>query len=281
MNHASILALSATTNPRLIRADDTGLLYEIAAGADGSTAQAVGNAVVPEGFYYQPPQDFVDEATATYGGSGIKVVIGNGRTTLPAIKDFVSEIAIPSGVITIGTYALSDWVGLSSITIPDTVTSIGTYAFNNCYSLTSAVLPDGITVVPSAAFKNCYGLTSLTLPNSLTSIGNNAFDSCASLASVSFGDSLTSIGNGAFQSCDSLGPVILPASLTNIGSYAFAFCFAITVFAEGNAPSSVGSGAFYYVPGPLYYKAGTTGWTNPWNGIPTAVWTNWPVPTPN
>ena len=49
----------------------------------------------------------------------------------------VTELNIPEGVTSIGSYAFYGCTGLTSVTIPDSVTSIGWGAFYNCMGLTS------------------------------------------------------------------------------------------------------------------------------------------------
>jgi hypothetical protein len=104
-------------------------------------------------------------------------------------------------------------------TIPSSVTSIGNFAFSNCISLTSlrvAVdnthyssengilfnknktsllwylpgrqstykIPYSVTKINGLAFEDCIGLMSIAIPGSVVSIGYNAFRNCTSLTSV-------------------------------------------------------------------------------------------------
>ena len=82
-------------------------------------------------------------------GNGIKVVIGNKVTKIPAFlfyPDFTSYQSSPKIVsvefeegsvcASIGSYAFSECYSLTSVTIPDSVESIGKYAFSGYTSLT-------------------------------------------------------------------------------------------------------------------------------------------------
>ncbi len=89
-------------------------------------------------------------------------------------------ITIPNSVTSIGDFAFTGCVNLTSITIPNSVTSIGWYAFYGCSSLTSITIPDSVTSIGDEAFKDCSSLTSITIPDSVTFIGNAAFDGCLS-----------------------------------------------------------------------------------------------------
>ena len=75
-------------------------------------------------------------------------------------------------------------VEVTNLVIPEGVTSIGSYTFNGCSSLTSVTIPNSVTSIGEYAFYKCTGLTSVTIPNSVTSIGDRAFNYCSSLTSV-------------------------------------------------------------------------------------------------
>ena len=75
----------------------------------------------------------------------------------------------------------------SSFIIPNNVTSIGDYACSNCISLTSITIPDGVKSIGDYAFRGCTSLMSITIPDSVTSIESWAFYGCSLLESVYFG----------------------------------------------------------------------------------------------
>ncbi|MCK9315977.1 MAG: immunoglobulin domain-containing protein, partial [Verrucomicrobia bacterium] len=93
----------------------------------------------------------------------------------------------------------------------------------------------------------------------------------ASVASEKVIYSVVLIPAEAFRSIKGLVTITIPENVAEIGERAFQNCGYLTgVFFEGNAPS-VGADAFGE-PAIIYYKSGTTGWTNPWEGRPTALW---------
>ena len=196
-------------------------------------------------------------------------------------NELVTELVIPDGVTSIGSYAFSGCSGLKSITIPNSVTSIEYDAFSGCSGLkevhindiaawcsidfdgsdanplsnaqnlylnneliTELVIPNGVTEINDYAFVDCDGLTSVTIPNSITSIGEWAFAYCDGLTSATIGNSVTSIGNYVFYGCKGLTSVTIPNSVTSIGSVAFSGCTGLTSITIPNSVTSIGSGAF-------------------------------------
>ena len=154
-------------------------------------------------------------------------------------------IAIPSlitnlPVTSIGDYAFSHCIRLTSVTIPNSVTSIGNWAFSYCSGLMSVTIGNSVTSIGDYTFSHCFSLTSVAIPNSVTSIGDSAFCGCSSLTSVTIPNSVTSIGNYAFSHCTSLTGVTIPNSVTSIGSYAFYNCTNLTsVTIPNNFPRKV------------------------------------------
>jgi hypothetical protein len=225
----------------------------------------------------------------------------------------LTNVIIGNNVTNIGDYAFADCENLTGITIGTNVTSIGNDAFLYCYSLTNLTIPDSVTSIGEEAFNSCLGLTNIMIPDGVTNIGQAAFNICTSLTAITvdtnnpaycsvdgvlfdksqttliqypggksgssyaIADSVTSIGYGAFDYCSSMASVTIGNSVTNIGKDAFEYCFRLTsVYFQGNAPTSVGSGVFNsfsgYEHATVYYLPGTTGWSSSLGGLPTVLW---------
>jgi hypothetical protein len=220
----------------------------------------------------------------------------------------LTKVTIGTNVTSIGMLAFKWCTGLTNVTIPNSVTNIGEYAFYGCSSLSSVTIGYKVTSIGAYAFEECTNLTSVTIPNSVSGIGTYAFAECASLTAITVDalnpfyssvsgvlfdktqstlvqypgglggsytipNSVTKFDYFAFGGCRSLTNVTIPNSVTNIGENAFTGCTGLTgVYFNGNAPY----GSLVFVgPGintTVYYLPGTTGWTNPWQGRPTALW---------
>jgi len=184
--------------------------------------------------------------------------------------DKLTSLDIPEGAPSIGDFTFSGCKSLTSVTIPESVTEIGYNAFYACSNLKSITIPSNVTFIGYCAFQYCSSLTSLIIPNKVTIIDGYAFQECYNLTSIKIGNSLTDIGNGAFQGCSGLTSLIFPSSVNVIGMKAFHGCTNLTAaYFKGNAPAA---DWVFNDPTTIYYRAGTTGWTNPWSWRPTAEW---------
>ncbi len=110
---------------------------------------------------------------------------------------------IPSSVTSIGEYAFSGCVDLTSIIFEGNsqLRSIGANAFSGCNGLESVEIPTSVTTIDNYAFSYCSNLETITIPKSVKKVAENAFSNCKKLTSVFYvglstdWDSI-SIGNG-------------------------------------------------------------------------------------
>ncbi len=209
-------------------------------------------------------------------GALTSVTIGNSVTNLGLDAFYIctslTNVTIGPSVTRIGTSAFQRCIKLASITIPDSVTSIGSYAFEHCFGLTNITLGAGLTDIEYFAFCFCTNgnLTSLTIPDNVRSIGYRAFCNCYGLTFVAIGNGATFIGGSAFAYCRSLACVTIGNGVTSIWDYAFLECRSLAgVYFSGNAPA-LGRSVFGGAPATVYYVPGTTGWTESFDGRPTA-----------
>jgi len=92
--------------------------------------------------------------------------------------ELVTELVIPSNVVTIKAYTFYNCDSVRNIVLGDIVTSIGSYAFSDCSSLKSITISDGIESVGSFAFTWCDNLEKVLYLGTSTqwgdiSIGSN------------------------------------------------------------------------------------------------------------
>ena len=184
-----------------------------------------------------------------YSGSG-GVLFNQGQTTL---------LQAPGGLK--GNYV-----------IPSSVTSIGAGAFQYCSSLTGVTLTTNVTSIGNSAFA-ASGLTSLTIPGCVTNLGGQVFAGCASLTNALISSGVPAIGAGDFGQCSKLTSVTIAGSVTNLDDNAFANCPSLTnVVFSGNAPAADLTVFTGDANAMVYYLYGTTGWSNPFAGLPAALW---------
>ena len=195
----------------------------------------------------------------------------------------VTDLVIPEGVTTIGSYAFDNCYSLNSITIPNGVTSIGTYAFRNCANLISVTLPVSLTTVESWAFISCYNLDVVHIPDIAAWCATSLYWSSPftyyahlylddkEVTNLVIPEGITSIGSFTFYGCNHLTSVTIPDGVTNIGEYAFFECSGITkVISLIKNPPAITKNVFHnfssamlYVPKgcKARYEA-TAGWKN-------------------
>ena len=193
------------------------------------------------------------------------------------IPDKVTYNGTTYTVTSIGAYAFSECMELTSVTIGSYVTSIEEGAFQCCRGLTSVIIPNSVTSIGSFAFNGCTGLTSITIPNSVANINEGAWAGCYSLENIIVEDgnyiydsrencnaiietatnslilgckntvitnSVTSIGGWAFYDCSGLTSVEIPNSVTSIGVSAFSDCSGLTSVEIPNSVTSIKEYAF-------------------------------------
>ena len=79
---------------------------------------------------------WVAEGNSHYASDAFGVLFNKDKTTLVQCSGAFAAYTIPDSVTSIGEYAFSGCLSLTSVTIPDSVTSIGERAFYYCISLT-------------------------------------------------------------------------------------------------------------------------------------------------
>jgi|LSQX01.2.fsa_nt_gb prepilin-type N-terminal cleavage/methylation domain-containing protein len=127
-----------------------------------------------------------------------------------------SNVVIPNGVVSLGSYALA-YNGLTSVTIPNTVVNIYEGAFWDNF-LTSIAIPNSVVNLGDYAFERNQ-LISVTIGSGINYIGEGAFQ-FNQLANVTIPNNVIGIGVGAFQT-NLITNVTIPTSVTSIGITAF------------------------------------------------------------
>jgi hypothetical protein len=219
-------------------------------------ASSLTSITIPEGVTSIPSDAFREATSLT------SITIPEGVTYIggQAFKDTsaLTSIAIPASVTTIVSDTFANISALTAITVNaanQNFTSIDGVLFNkNASTLiqypigksaTSFTIPQSVTQIANYAFKDATSLVSVSIPSGVTSIGIGAFLGATALTSITIPAGVTSIGATVFYGATALTSITIPAGVTSIGSYAFRQASALKdVYFVGNAPDSVGYGAF-------------------------------------
>ena len=158
----------------------------------------------------------------------------------------ISNLVVPDGVTSIGSYAFSGCSGLTSITIPDSVTSIGTSAFNGCSGLTSLRVLNGDTTIERGTFSGCSKLTDIEIPQCVCATNLSVFfPSWRTMTNIVVAEGVGYIADSAFEGCAWLERVTVPWTVTRIGQRVFYDCIRLReVVFEGDAPDRIGEDVF-------------------------------------
>lgn len=164
--------------------------------------------------------DYLIQAQDTIRGTctvkpGTKVIAGSAFSNC----EHLSEVIIPSSVISIGHLAFFYCTGLTKITIPDSVTSIGDRAFQYCTNLSEIVVPNFILHIGGQAFAfTAYANDEVNWDGNILYLGSY-------LIEIDYSDSeVYNIKNGtkviadyAFYGCEKQSSITIPSSVIHIG----------------------------------------------------------------
>ncbi|MBR2336819.1 MAG: leucine-rich repeat domain-containing protein [Clostridia bacterium] len=107
----------------------------------------------------------------------------------------LTDVSLPSSIVSIGDYAFSGCTSLEAINLPNTVTEIGRGAFSNT-KFTRFAFPSLVTRIEGETFKDCEYLREITIPRDVTAIGEDAFYGCLYLHEIyNYSDLSLSLGS--------------------------------------------------------------------------------------
>lgn len=186
--------------------------------------------------YVTPDYDF--ETTSSNVISVASNCIGINSGAFDQVNNtFVANSVTFSGTLltSFDSSAFQNFIELTQITIPSSVLTLGDSCFSNCNKMTSVTF-DGtptVTTFGISCFENCTSLNEFMIPNSVTTISNSCFLDCSGLVdfSIESGSILSTIGNTnvflgtsfSNESLDnilsSLGALLQSSTLTPITTY--------------------------------------------------------------
>ncbi len=183
----------------------------------------------------------------------------------------VTSVTIPDTVTTIEANAFAG-SSVTNVLIANSVTNIGEFAFSLC-ALSRVLVPGSVSIIGQGAFQYCTNLQSAVLANGFNSVANYMFFSCSSLTNVNLPFGLTAINQYAFSGCLHVTNMLIPGTVTTIAPFAFQNTISLqALYFLGNAPPATNSVFQNDNPVTNYYQSFTSGWTNTFDGMPTATW---------
>jgi hypothetical protein len=152
------------------------------------------------------------------------MILSSDQSGVLRVAPGLKKVTIPSGVRTLGDFALADSPCLQSVDLPASLTTVGNAAFAYCPQLNKVAFPPALKVIPDGCFYGCTALKRVSIPSSVQFIGDQAFCYCTSLEALSLPQGLKDIPAYLCFHCTALRAVDFPAGLTRIGFGAFACC---------------------------------------------------------
>ncbi|MDE7089305.1 MAG: leucine-rich repeat domain-containing protein, partial [Prevotella sp.] len=166
---------------------------------------------------------------STHNGKNV-VAVGRDSAFNANRQNNVKAINLPSTLIEIKDNAFEGCKGVTQIIMPNGVTSIGSYAFKDCENLAELNWRDltNLESIGAQAFYECKSLKSLVLPSKLSTINTQAFSYCSALTSISIieNDHFKSETNCLIDKTLNIVVVgckesVIPSNVVGIGDYAF------------------------------------------------------------
>lgn len=153
-----------------------------------------------------------------------------------AHADQLTEIVIPSQVVTIEDGALAYCPALESIAVDTANAHYDSRGDCNGIVCTwkgklmlvagckNTKMNDNMRYIAPQAFKGCTSLTKIAFPERMESIGAEAFMDCTALKEVEIPQGVRFVEEGTFMGCKSLTQVTLPKSIERLRQDAFKGC---------------------------------------------------------
>ena len=139
---------------------------------------------------------------------GIYYSVSNGEVTVEGFNAAGTVMKVPSEIegLPVRYVAERACYGdtvITEVRLPSTVVSIGEFAFSECEDLKKVTI-EGCEAIGYAAFRNCKMLRSVSLPDNLVTVEDEAFYGCARLGKTEIPASVAKIGVDAFSGCEQL-----------------------------------------------------------------------------
>lgn len=167
-----------------------------------------------------------------------------GSSDASAACDAITEVTLPSTLVSIGNYAFSNMTSLRSISFPATLQTIGNEAFSYDTALASvAFAGSSIAEIGVKAFQSCSSLRTISLPAVTGSLQGLAFANCVMLSQVTFTGNVNAASASQFSGCNRLATVIFNGTEWGYGFGSGTTIYYNVTFYKANGSTVLGTAA--------------------------------------
>ena len=135
----------------------------------------------------------------------------NGSASTLNIPSTISDVSVEY----IGVAAFGNCTTLTEVTLPSTLVTIGGWGFSGCTNLSSINFPEGLNEIGDYSFQSCRSLDSISLPNSLQVLGEWAFSWCSGITTVTIPSQVSTIRYGPFANSTNIENVFVNGTNSN------------------------------------------------------------------
>ena len=155
----------------------------------------------------------------------------------------IKKIVVSSGIISICSFAFSDFKDVTEVSLGDTIENIEEYAFESLEGIRKIEIPSSVKTIGDCAFRDCISLEYIIIPQSVTEFGGFAFQNTPWLEKQREKNPLLIINGILIDAAAATGNVVIPNKVTRINPSAFFNSKADSVTIP-NSVKSIGHSAF-------------------------------------
>lgn len=132
------------------------------------------------------------------------------------LAEVAETLVFEEGIMVIPDGAFCGFSHVTEVRLPSTLISIGEYAFSQC-AMEEITIPDAVEEIGCGAFSDCTHLRTCDIWGNISVLEPLTFDGCTALQSVWFmGESLIELRKDCFRGCDQVNMLVIPSSVNKL-----------------------------------------------------------------